>query len=391
MLRALSVARAPLVRRAALATSVPTVRIDLQSGHSFSGTSFGAPKSVAGELVFSTGMVGYPEAMSDPSYRGQILVFTQPLIGNYGVPPSSTDKYGLQEFLESPGIQAAGIIVSDYAAQYSHWNAAESLASWCKRFDVPAVTGVDTRALTKLLRSQGSTLGRLVVGGSEVPFENPNERNLVADVSTKEVKVYNPNGDVTIALVDCGVKHNIIRCLADRGAKVVVVPWDYDVSQVAYDGLLLSNGPGDPARCGPTVDIIRKALGRREPIFGICMGNLLLGLAAGGKSYKLRFGNRGHNQPALNTVTNTGVITSQNHGYAIDVATLGEGWLPYFVNINDGSNEGLRHASKPFTSVQFHPEYRGGPEDTAVLFDSFMKSVRAGKLEAADDVIAATA
>jgi len=352
-------------------------RVELANGVALDGFAFGADRPVSGEIVFSTGLVGYPESMSDPSYRGQILVFTQPLIGNYGVPPATKDKFGLPSFFESDRIQASGIIVADLALQYSHWNAVESLSSWCERHGVPGVTGIDTRALTKILRQKGSALGRIrPAGAAETPFENPNARNLVAEVSTKTVQEINPAGKFTIAVIDCGAKANILRCLAERDARILLLPWNHDLSTVEYDGLLVSNGPGDPMTCLETVkQLADVAFHRPQPVFGICMGNLLMGLAAGAQSYKLQFGNRGHNQPALFHDTGKAVITSQNHGYAIDLKTLPSTWRPWFTNLNDGSNEGLAHKTMPYTSVQFHPEYRGGPEDTSFLFDRFMHSV----------------
>jgi len=361
----------------------PGVSLELKDGQQFTAKSFGAEKPTSGELVFTTSLVGYPESMTDPSYRGQILVFTQPLIGNYGVPGTDVDQCGLLKYFESDKIQVSGIVVSNYSAKYSHWNAVESLASWCRRFDIPALTEVDTRALTKLLREKGSTIGRVNFGNNLVSFQDPNKKNLVAEVSTKTVQVFNKGGDVVIGLIDCGIKNNIIRCLASRGAEVRLLPWDADLSKEKYDGLFISNGPGDPSTCGTTIDNLKKEFAKKDlkPIFGICMGNLLMGLAAGGKSYKLKFGNRGHNQPALNLVSGKGVITSQNHGYAIQEDSLPSTWKPYFRNVNDGSNEGLAHTSKPFSSVQFHPEYMGGPQDSEFLFDSFLHQVRAHKMQ----------
>ena len=349
----------------------------LQNGIEFRGSSFGSLKSQSGEVVFTTSLVGYPESMTDPSYRGQILVFTQPLIGNYGVPAATKDRFGLFKHFESEKIQVSGIVVSNYSVKYSHWNAVQSLASWCHGQQIPAIMNVDTRALTQMLRDQGSTLGQIAVDGNQVPFTDPNHRNLVAEVSTSTVKVYNRGGDVKIALIDCGVKQNIIRCLAQRGAEVHLVPHDYDVSKHSeYDGIFISNGPGNPAYCTETVRNIRKLYKQHRPIFGICMGNLLMGEAAGISSYKLQFGNRSHNQPAVNQETGLGVITSQNHGFALDDEVLPAGWKKYFVNINDGSNEGIMHMSKPFRSVQFHPEAKGGPQDTYSLFDTFLADVR---------------
>ncbi|KAG9066473.1 Multifunctional pyrimidine synthesis protein CAD [Linnemannia hyalina] len=371
--------------------------IKLKSGHVFTGTSFGAPISSFGEAVFTTSLVGYPESMTDPSYRGQILVFTQPLIGNYGVPSQEKDQFGLLKYFESNKIQCQGIVVNDYATKYSHWTAVESLGEWCAREGIPAISGVDTRAIVHLLRDQGSTLAKLEVGDEVlenkevVEFPNPNVRNLVSEASTKEVYELNPLGDVKIALVDCGVKENILRCLVARGASVTVFPWDYDFNQVMdqYDGLFISNGPGDPRAASKTVQNLATAFKNPapKPIFGICMGNQLMGMAAGLDVYKLQFGNRGHNQPAINMQNGRCSITSQNHGYALEDSVLStpgsvvQGWEKYFVNANDGSNEGIRHLTKPFSSVQFHPEAKGGPQDTEYLFDDFLSLARAEKLK----------
>ena len=367
--------------------------LKLQTGEVFQASSFGANKSVSGEVVFTTSVVGYPESMTDPSYRGQILVFTQPLVGNYGVPAHGRDAFGLLKHFESESIQVRGIIVNDYATRYSHWNAVESLGSWCIRSGIPAICGVDTRAVVTLLRDRGSTLGEIVIADSQHAalegLYDPNKVNLVAEASTKTKQVYNSGAPIKIALIDCGVKHNIIRCLVKLGAEVSVVPWDYDVladGEAAYDGVFISNGPGDPAKCIPTINNLAKMIKFHQmthnpvPIFGICMGHQLLGLAAGFKSYKLPFGNRGHNQPAINMLTGSCVITSQNHGFALqDDANIPSGWMPYFKNANDGSNEGIRHVSLPYSSVQFHPEAMGGPRDAEYLFQDFIDQVKAFK------------
>ncbi|KAI7827997.1 class I glutamine amidotransferase-like protein [Gamsiella multidivaricata] len=368
--------------------------LKLKSGHVFTGTSFGAQNSSFGEAVFTTSLVGYPESMTDPSYRGQILVFTQPLIGNYGVPSQEKDQFGLLKYFESNKIQCSGIVVNDYATKYSHWTAVESLGEWCAREGIPAISGVDTRAIVHLLRDQGSTLAKLEIGDEVlenkevVEFPNPNTRNLVSEASTKEIYELNPMGDVKIALIDCGVKENILRCLVARGASVTVFPWNYDFNKVMdqYDGLFISNGPGDPRAAMATVQNLATAFQNPapKPIFGICMGNQLMGMAAGLDVYKLQFGNRGHNQPAINMQNGRCSITSQNHGYALEDSALApgktfNGWEKYFVNANDGSNEGIRHTVKPFSSVQFHPEAKGGPQDTEYLFDDFLNVARAEK------------
>ncbi|KAG1056508.1 hypothetical protein G6F43_001607 [Rhizopus delemar] len=368
--------------------SIPA-SLKLKTGQIFTGTSFGAPVSAFGEAVFTTSVVGYPESMTDPSYTGQILVFTQPLVGNYGVPGQIKDEFGLFKYFESDRIQVQGIIVNDYATEYSHWTAVESLGEWCTRHNVPAISGVDTRALTQLLRDQGSTLGKICVGEDylvdnidSIDFPNPNSENLVAKVSTKVPITYNPKGDVKIAVIDCGVKQNILRCLASRGAAVTVLPHNYNFNESAdqFDGLFISNGPGSPTFCIETINNLKVAFETfNKPIFGICMGNLLLGMAAGLDVYKLPFGNRGHNQPALNVDSGLCYITSQNHGYALNDKNMPSQWKRLFVNANDGSNEGIQHATKPIFSVQFHPEAKGGPQDTYYLFEEFLNYVRAEK------------
>lgn len=347
----------------------------LEDGTLFKGFSFGAEQSVTGEVVFNTAMTGYPESLTDPSYRGQILVLTFPLVGNYGVPPMDTEG-GLLKFFESDQIHIKALVVSDYSFHYSHWNAVQSLAEWLKKSNIPGIYGVDTRAITKIIREQGVMLGKVVVEGCAEPegFDDPNKRNLVAEVSCKQVETYG-DGKLKIVLVDCGCKYNIIRCLVNRGATVVRVPWDYDFNEMEYDGLMLGNGPGDPQMCGATVANIKKAIAADKPIFGICLGNQLLSIAAGATTYKLKYGHRSHNQPALMVGTDTAVITSQNHGFAVDTATLEKDWEPYFINLNDDTSEGIRHKTKPIFSVQFHPEASSGPNDTEFLFDRFIENI----------------
>ena len=344
----------------------------LDDGTVFVGKSFGYEKPVAGEVVFNTAMMGYPESLTDPSYSGQILVTTYPLIGNYGV-PRREEVDGLSRFYESEKIHVEALVVSDYSFEYSHWNAAKSLADWLKEEEIVGIYDIDTRELTKRLREHGSMKGKIVIeGGDDIEFVDPNLTNLVAKVSCKEVIRYG-NGDKKVVLVDCGVKHNIIRCLLKRNVTVIRVPWDYDFNTLEYDGLFISNGPGDPAMCGITVDQIRQAMNCTKPIFGICMGNQLLSKAGGARTYKLKYGHRSHNQPVRQVGTNRCFITSQNHGFAVDNSTLGADWEPLFINMNDGTNEGIRHKSKPYFSAQFHPEAASGPTDTEFLFDEFVK------------------
>jgi len=368
---------------------VPAV-LQLKSGEIFRGTSFGAEINTSGEAVFTTSVVGYPESMTDPSYRGQILVFTQPLIGNYGVPDMRKDRYGLIKYFESDRIQCKGIVVNDYATRYSHWTAVESLGEWCSRHGVPAITGVDTRAIVHVLRDQGSTLSKLVVGDdatngdfSKIPYIDPNERNLVSEVSTPVPVNYNSYGDIKIGVIDCGVKTNILRSLVSRGASVTVLPWNFDFNKTGeFDGIFISNGPGNPTKAMETVNNLKKALTSfHKPIFGICMGNLLLGMAAGLDVRKLTFGNRAHNVPALNMFSGKCHITSQNHGYALKDDNMPADWAKFYVNVNDGSNEGIIHKTRPIMSVQFHPEAKGGPEDTNFLFDDYIDQIRADKVK----------
>lgn len=351
-----------------------TATLILDDGSAFQGYSFGYEKSVAGEVVFNTAMMGYPESLTDPSYAGQLMTLTFPLVGNYGVPARTFNENGVATFMESERIHAEAIIISDYSREYSHWNAQESLGDWLKSEQVPGIYGIDTRALTKLLREKGSMKGKIVINNEDVPFVDPNLINQVARVSCKEVITYpGPEGSKRVVLLDCGVKHNIIRSLLKRNVTLIRVPWDYDFNEIEYDGLFLSNGPGDPDTCDAAVQNIRKALEGNKPICGICMGNQLLAKAGGARIYKLKYGHRSHNQPVRLVGTNKCFITSQNHGYAVDNESLGIDWEPLFINMNDGTNEGIKHKSKPFFSAQFHPEACSGPTDTEFMFDKFVE------------------
>jgi carbamoyl-phosphate synthase small subunit len=347
----------------------------LEDGTVFKGYSFGAEKAISGEVVFNTAMVGYPESLTDPSYSGQILSFTYPLIGNYGVPAKENDEHGLLKFFESDKVHVNGVICSDYTSRYSHWAAEKSLGDWLKEEGVPALEGVDTRALTKKIRERGAMLGKIIFD-EDFDISNPFKKNLVAEVSQPVVRHFTkPGNKARILALDCGMKNNIIRALVNKGADLKVVPWDYDINAEEWDGLFISNGPGDPSMVGVTVKNIQDAMKRGKPIFGICLGNQLLALAAGAKTYKLKFGNRGQNQPAMDLTTNRTYITPQNHGFAVDTASLPPDWKPFFINANDFSNEGIMCVSKPFFSVQFHPEAKGGPYDTEFLFDKFIDKV----------------
>lgn len=352
------------------------VTLILDDGSRFHGKSFGYEKPVAGEVVFNTAMMGYPESLTDPSYAGQLMTLTYPLVGNYGVPPFTMESDGLATFMESDKIYASAIIVSDYSIEYNHWNARESLADWLKREQVPGITGIDTRELTKVLREHGVMMGKIIFDDepNHIPTADYSGVNFVDKVSCKEIIRYNEGAGKKVVLVDCGVKHNILRCLIKRGVEVIRVPWNYDFNDMAFDGLFLANGPGDPDTCEAAVVNIRKFLSRPDtkPCMGICMGNQLLSKAAGAKIYKLKYGHRSHNQPVRMVGTEKCFITSQNHGYAVDNDTLGADWEPLFVNMNDGSNEGVKHKTKPWFSAQFHPEACSGPVDTEFLFDDFV-------------------
>ncbi len=358
-----------------LAGTKSQARLILEDGYVATGRSFGAPLSAAGEVVFTTGMVGYPESLTDPSYRGQILVLTFPSIGNYGVPASGALELGLPVAMESDAVQVAGLIVADYSPAYSHWEAVRSLSDWLRGAGVPAIFDVDTRALTRRLRERGTMLGKLQIG-DDPGWIDPAKVNLVAEVGKGRDGVLNESGDPHIVVVDCGIKNNILRCLVRRGAQVTVVPWDQDLRALDCDGFLFSNGPGDPVVCEATIAHLRDALSRDTPIFGICLGCQLLALAAGASTFKLRFGHRGQNQPAIDTTSQRCYITSQNHGYAVDARTLPDDWEVWFLNANDGSVEGIRHRERPLSAVQFHPEAACGPVDTAWLFDRFIEQVR---------------
>lgn len=380
--------------------------LETKDGVALQGYSFGAPVAAAGEVVFQTGMVGYPESITDPSYEGQILVITYPLVGNYGVPDTDLKcdiVDALPKYFESNRIHIAGLVVAHYTEEYSHFLAKSSLGQWLQKEGIPAMYGVDTRALTKKLRNEGSTLGRLAIqktstkhddvvgqedweGSFEIPeWDDPNVKNLVAKVSTKEPKLYKPKDNVKtdkngkpirIVTVDVGMKYNQIRCFVSRGVELLVVPWDYDYTQEEYDGLFISNGPGDPQVMTETVARLEKVMKEgKTPVFGICLGHQLMARATGADTVKLKFGNRGHNIPCTSTISGRCYITSQNHGYAVDASTLTEGWKELFINANDDSNEGIYHVDKPFFSVQFHPESTPGPRDTEFLFDVFINSV----------------
>ena len=342
-------------------------KLILEDGSVFEGVSFGAASNAAGEVVFSTGMTGYPESLTDPSYKGQILILTYPLIGNYGVP----DK----KYWESTGIKVSGLIVSNYIDTPSHFQSKMTLSQWLKKENIPALVISDTRFLTQKIRVRGTMLGKIIFK-KNIPFYNPDKENLVAQVSTKKIQDLNPSKKAKIILlIDCGAKGNIAKCLIKRGVRIIVVPWDFDptTSKIKFDAIVISNGPGDPKKADETILNIRKVLQRRIPTLGVCLGNQILALAAGGDTKKLKFGHRSQNQPCLLEGSNRCYITTQNHGF--EVSKIPKGFRPWFTNANDSSNEGIIHNKLPFMSVQFHPEANPGPIDTEWIFDYFLKKI----------------
>ena len=340
-------------------------KLILQDGTTFEGKSFGAPFSHSGEVVFATGMTGYPQAFTDPSFAGQLLVMTYPIIGSYGIPK--------KELWESDKLQINGLIVSDYIDTPSHFQSKMTLAAWLKKEQVPGLEIKDTRALTQKLRSEGVMLGKIIIDRDIVQYD-PNLTNLVSQVSTTTV-TREGKGDKTILIIDCGAKRNITRCFLKRGVKTITVPWDYDPidEKMEFDALFISNGPGDPKMADKTVLTIKKALEKKIPTLGICLGNQLLALAAGGDTYKLKYGHRSQNQPCRLYGSDRCYITTQNHGFAIK--TIPQGFDPWFVNANDKTVEGIKHKKLPFMSVQFHPEATPGPMDTEWIFDYFLKRI----------------
>lgn len=353
----------------------------LENGQIFEGKSFGSDKDVEGEVVFNTGMVGYPEGFTDPSYFGQILTLTYPLIGNYGVPQYLRKDQILSNF-ESDKIHIRGLIVSSYIENNSHWQSYQNLSSWLKEEKVPALYGIDTRTLTKIIRETGVMNGKIVLNNPEttgINFYDINKENLVSHVSCVKPIQYG-NGKFKIMLLDCGVKYNQLRILLKYNVTVIRVPWNYDpfsqLNEFKFDALIISNGPGDPKQVTTTIETVKKAINLDIPILGICLGNQILALAAGADTYKLKYGHRGQNQPVIDELNRKCYITTQNHGYAVDKESLPPGWSPWFTNLNDMTNEGIRHNKLPFFTSQFHPEAAPGPTDTEWILEFFIKEAK---------------
>ncbi|NLT50375.1 MAG: glutamine-hydrolyzing carbamoyl-phosphate synthase small subunit [Ignavibacteria bacterium] len=355
---------------------IPEIKafLELEDGSRFEGKLIGFPESKAGEVVFNTGMVGYPEALTDPSYKGQILTVSYPLVGNYGVPAKKITG-GIDINFESEKIHAHGLVISDYSFDYSHHSAVQSLSTWLYDNHIPGIYDIDTRMMTKILREKGSMLGRIIVENNSVDFSDPNKENLVAQVCPEKTEVYG-DGNKTVILIDCGCKTSILTDLLKRGVKVKRVPFNFNFIGEEFDGVLISNGPGDPAVYRNIVDSVKHLLTLGKPVMGICLGHQILSLAAGAKSFKMKYGHRSQNQPVQDNINKRCFITSQNHGYAVDVNELPKDWINWFSNLNDGTNEGIRHKSLPYMSVQFHPEACPGPVDTAYIFDEFINLMK---------------
>lgn len=371
----------PVLKKDTFLASKMKAIIALANGEQWQGSFFGYQGETSGEVVFNTAMTGYPESLSDPSYYGQILVLTYPIIGNYGIPKGGIFERKVLEFFESAKPHIRGLVVDTYIDEYSHWNAEKSLSTWLEEHKIVGIHGVDTREITKQLREHGNMLG--AIHPAEIPTQksvwyDPQKENVVSHVSCKEKIIYE-GGEKRVVLIDCGTKNNIIRNLLSRGLTVIRVPYDYDYTSETYDAVFVSNGPGNPQHLQSTIQHLQKSMADDKVLYGICLGCQLIALAVGAKVFKLKFGHRSHNQPVIQTTTNKCYITSQNHGYAVDKDTLPNDFFVSYLNLNDHTCEGVEHKNKPISAVQFHPEAFGGPEDTAFFFDQFVSAIYANQ------------
>ena len=377
----------------------------LEDGAVFDGIGFGYPSEIAGEVVFNTGMVGYTETLTDPSYRGQILCLTYPLVGNYGVPSYDIkDKYGLPKFFESDRIQVKGLLIHDLSNIASHWSCTKTLDQWLYEEKVPGIYSIDTRELTKKLRVHGVMMGAIVVSENTINESLmkkvlANARyeglNFMHEVSTSKTQEYGDKSRNCIVVLDTGVKYSIIRNIMRTGYRVVRLPWDATYEQVmSYKpkGVVISNGPGNPKTCTSTIKTASKLINTSTPTLGICLGNQILALADGANTYKLRFGHRGQNKPCIDKRNSQVYVTSQNHGYGIDPKSLAKtGFEVWFSNADDNTVEGVEHKSKPIIAVQFHPEASPGPYDCMFVFDRFREIIANGVRDKAEPAAVAEA
>ncbi len=353
-------------------------KLFLESSENFTGVSFGANADTLGEVVFTTGMTGYLETLTDPSYYGQIVVFTFPLIGNYGVFDPKQMAPDIDETYESQKIWVKGVILTEWSEEFSHCQAFQNFSDWLEKNNIPGLANVDTRSLTQVLRERGCIMGN--IGNSPATdFTDQLAGRYVPAVSPTETTIIEPENPIgkTVAFVDCGAKNGIFRNFLERGVKVIRYPFDANPfdSGEDFDGIFFSNGPGDPETVHETIDTMKIALEKEIPIFGICLGNQMLGLAAGGKTVKMKYGHRGVNQPVQDVETQHCIVTTQNHGYVVEEESLPEGFEVWFKNLNDNSVEGIKHKTKPIFAVQFHPEACAGPEDAEYLFDEFISTL----------------
>lgn len=354
------------------------MKLHLSNGNIYNGQSFGADTECLGEVVFTTGMTGYLEVLTDPSYYGQIVTFTFPLIGNYGVQDFKEFAEKIDEVYESKKIWVKGVILAEVSEEFSHYLATSSFTDWLKKNNIPALCNVDTRALTQDLRESGVIMGSL--GINPLPsYDDPLQGCYVPEVSPTEIQILEPENPIgkTIAFIDCGAKNGIFRNFLRRGVRVIRLPFDQDPFELdeKFDGIFLSNGPGDPAVMHEVIATTKKSIESELPVFGICLGNQMIGLAAGAKTVKMKYGHRGVNQPVQDIHTKRCLITTQNHGYMVDENTLPADFEPWFINLNDQTNEGIKHKTKPIFATQFHPEACAGPEDAQYLFDVFIEKL----------------